>query len=319
LFSFQLKESECKNENKIIFSLLDTENNEKITIFENGTHIYLRYYTNKKNEIKIYKVEYNTIFNFLFFNDKNSIKICLNDQDIFSEKTTEFKLPDKFKVFIGYPENDTSKKIKEYSFIGIIYPILLFELNELKKKDCYIVLKDFIKKLKNKYYLIAEEYFNYQNNLNNIKNIKDKDNFESNKIIHNYEIYYGLGEDLKKLKQASELLKIVNKIILYINPYVLISSFNKKSVSYKDYNLYENEDKKKVNYFYEFNIIPSLEQGKIYPFRDYSVVSFFKINNGLNFIIMQIETLFNFILTLNSNEQFMKLPYKNIQDFSFKM
>ena len=57
LFSFQLKESECKNENKIIFSLLDTENNEKITIFENGTHIYLIYYTNKKNEIKIYKVE----------------------------------------------------------------------------------------------------------------------------------------------------------------------------------------------------------------------------------------------------------------------
>ena len=320
LFSFQLKQSEYKNENKIIFSLLDTENNEKLTIFENGTHINLRYYTNKKNEIEIYKVQYNTIFNFLFFNDKNNIKICINDNDIFSEKTTDFKLPDKFKVFVGYPENDTSKTIKEYSFIGIIYPILLFELNEPKKKDHYIALKNYLTKLKNKYYLIAEEYFNYQNNLNNIKNTKDKDNnYELNKIIHNYEIYYGLGEDLIKLKQATKLLQIVNKIILYINPYVLISSFNKKSLSYKDYNLYENDIKKKINYFYEFNIIPSLEQGKIYPFRDYSIVTFFKINNGLNFIIMQIETLFNYILILNNKEQFIKLPYKNIQDFSAKM
>ena len=322
LFSFQLKESEYKNENKIIFSLLDTENNEKITLFENGTHISLRYYTNKKNEIEIYKVQYNTIFNFLFFNDKNNIKICINDNDIFSEKTNEFKLPDKFKVFVGYPENDTSKIIKEYSFIGIIYPILLFELSEPKKKDHYVALKQYLTKLKNKYYLIAEEYFNQQNNVNNIKNTKDKDNkdnYELNKIIHNYEIYYGLGEDLIKLKQTGKLLKIVNKIILYINPYVLISSFNKKSLSYKDYNLYENESKKKINYFYDFNIIPSLEQGKIYPFRDYSVVTFFKINNGLNFIIMQIETLFNFILILNSKEQFIKLPYKNIEDFTAKM
>ena len=79
LFSFQLRESGFDKENKIIFSIVDSDNNEKLTLFENGNHICIRYFTKKLNEINLHKVEYNTIFNFLFFIDKNKIKISINN------------------------------------------------------------------------------------------------------------------------------------------------------------------------------------------------------------------------------------------------
>ena len=320
LFSFQLRESGFDKENKIIFSIVDSDNNEKLTLFENGNHICIRYYTKKLNEINLHKVEYNTIFNFLFFIDKNKIKISINNTDALSEKASDFKLPDKFQVFIGCPEDIKNNKNKEYSFNGIIYPILLFEVNEPKKKekDIYVDFKKLLFSVKNKYYLIAEEYFNYELNIKNKKE-KEQENEEIERIMHNYEIYYGLGEDLIKLKKVTKLFNMMSNMILYINPYIIVSSFNKKITTFKDYNKYKNENKKEINYLYEFNVIPSLEQGKIYAFRDFNIISFFKTNNGLNFIILQIETLFNYILLLNNKKEYLELPNKDKKNFFAKM
>ena len=320
LFSFQLRESGFDKENKIIFSIVDSDNNEKLTLFENGNHICIRYFTKKLNEINLHKVEYNTIFNFLFFIDKNKIKISINNTDALSEKASDFKLPDKFQVFIGCPEDIKNNKNKEYSFNGIIYPILLFEVNEPKKKekDIYVDFKKLLFSVKNKYYLIAEEYFNYELNIKNKKE-KEQENEEIERIMHNYEIYYGLGEDLIKLKKVTKLFNMMSNMILYINPYIIVSSFNKKITTFKDYNKYKNENKKEVNYLYEFNVIPSLEQGKIYAFRDFNIISFFKTNNGLNFIILQIETLFNYILLLNNKKEYLELPNKDKKNFFAKM
>ena len=320
LFSFQLRESGFDKENKIIFSIVDSDNNEKLTVFENGNHICIRYFTKKMNEINLHKVEYNTIFNFLFFIDKNKIKISINNTDALSEKASDFKLPDKFQVFIGCPEDIKNNKNKEYSFNGIIYPILLFEVNEPKKKekDIYVDFKKLLFSVKNKYYLIAEEYFNYELNIKNKKE-KEQENEEIERIMHNYEIYYGLGEDLIKLKKVTKLFNMMSNMILYINPYIIVSSFNKKITTFKDYNKYKNENKKEINYLYEFNVIPSLEQGKIYAFRDFNIISFFKTNNGLNFIILQIETLFNYILLLNNKKEYLELPNKDKKNFFAKM
>ena len=139
------------------------------------------------------------------------------------------------------------------------------------------------------------------------------------KVMHNYEIYYGLNDDLMKQEKIEKLLKIINNMILYINPYIIVSSFNKKEKIFKDYNIYEGDNNKNISYFYEFNTIPSLEQGKIYSFRDFSVVSFFKINNGLNFVILQIETLYNFILILNTKEEYLNLSNINYPEFFTQM
>ena len=320
LFSFQLRESGFDKENKIIFSIVDSENNEKLTLFENGNHICIRYFTKKMNEINLHKVDYNTIFNFLFFIDKNKIKISINNTDALSEKAADFKIPDKFQVFVGCPEEIKNNKNKEYSFNGIIYPILLFEVNEPKKKekDIYVDFKKLLLSVKNKYYLIAEEFFNYEYNIKNKKE-KEKENEEIERIMHNYEIYYGLGEDLIKLKKVMIFCSMINNMILYINPYIIVSSFNKKAITFKDYNKYQNENKKEINYLYEFNVIPSLDHGKIYAFRDYNIISFFKTNNGLNFIILQIETLFNYILLLSNKKEYLELPNKDKKNFYEKM
>ena len=319
LFSFQLRESGFDKENKIIFSIVDSDNNEKLTLYENGNHIYIRYFTKKLNEAKLHKVEYNTIFNFLLFNDKNNIKISINNNDVLYEKAADFKLPDNFQVFVGCPEEMKNNKNKEYSFNGIMYPILLFEINEPKKKekDIYVDFKKLLCSVKNKYYLIAEEFFNYSYNINNKE--KEKENEDIEKIMHNYEIYYGLGEDLSNKKKVAKFFFIINNMILYINPYIIVSTFNKKSTIFKDYNKYKNENKKEINYLYEFNVIPSLEQGKIYAFRDYNIVSFFKTNNGLNFIILQMETLFNYILLLSNKKEYLQLPNKDRKNFFAKM
>ena len=320
LFSFQLRESGFDKENKIIFSIVDSENNEKLTLFENGNHICIRYFTKKMNEINLHKVEYNTIFNFLFFIDKNKIKISINNTDALSEKAADFKIPDKFQVFVGCPEEIKNNKNKEYSFNGIIYPILLFEVNEPKKKekDIYVDFKKLLLSVKNKYYLIAEEFFNYEYNIKNKKE-KEKENEEIERIMHNYEIYYGLGEDLIKLNKVTKFFNMMSNMILYINPYIIFSSFNKKATSFKDFNKYQNENKKEINYLYEFNVIPSLDHGKIYAFRDYNIISFFKTNNGLNFIILQVETLFNYILLLSNKKEFLELPNKDKKNFYEKM
>jgi hypothetical protein len=137
--------------------------------------------------------------------------------------------------------------------------------------------------------------------------------------MHNYEIYYGLSQDLTIQKKIDKILEKMNNMILYVNPFIIVSSFNKKEKIFKDCNIYQNENNKNITYFYEFNTIPSLEQGKIYSFRDYSVVAFFKINNGLNFNILQIEALYNFILLLGSKEEYLKFPSKNFKEFFSQM
>ena len=314
LFSFLLRDSGNNKDNKKIFSIIDSDKNEKLALFENGNNICLRYHSKNMTEKNLLNVEYNTIFNFFLFNDKNQIKISINNNDVLTEKVPDFQLPDKFQVFIGCPEEDTN----EYAFNGIIYPIILFEANDLKKKEknLYLEFKKLLSFVKNKYYLIAEEFFNYQYNIRNKKEIENE-NIE--KIMHNYELYYGLSDDLDKLKKIEKFVSKGNNMILYINPYIINSSFNKKLLIYKDYNIYECDNKNKYNYFYEFNVIPSLDQGKIYSFRDNNIVPFFKTNNGFNFIIMQIESLFNYILLLAKNEQFLEIPNKNKKIFFSKM
>jgi hypothetical protein len=134
---------------------------------------------------------------------------------------------------------------------------------------------------------------------------------------YNYEEYYGLYDELNKEKNAKILIKNIANIILYINPYVVHGSFNRKMKIYKDYNNYETKEKnnKIVQYSYEFNIIPTLEQGLIFSFIDNNIISFLKINNGINLIILEIELIYNYILLLNENKDYISLVKENTKEF----
>ena len=293
LFSFLLRNNTIKDENQLIFSLNDSDK-EYIGLYVKSKKLYLRYYSKKFNEIKLLDdIIYNNQYLFFFFYDKDQIKVSINNSDIYSQKDGNFKISNNFQVLVGSPENVKNIKKPEYSFNGIIYPIILLELN--KKTDLYSEIKSKIMKVKNSYYLIAEKYFN------------NKTNSEYKQICSNYKEYYGLYEELENEENINLVLDCVNNIILYINPYVIINAFSKKLKIYKDYNLYEIKDEKKnKQYSYEFSVVPHLENGQIFAFKDNNIISFFRTNNGLNFILLGFEVLYNYILLINNNMTYME-------------
>ena len=167
-------------------------------------------------------------------------------------------------------------------------------------------IKKCLLNIKNIYYIVGDLYFNEKECQNNNKNEN-----------YNYEEYYGLYDELSKEKNVKILLKNITNVILYINPYVVHGSFNKKLKKYKDYNYYEIKEmnNKSVQYSYEFNIVPSLEQGLIFSFIDNNIISFFKLNNGINLIILEIELIYNYILLLNENKNYISLVKENAKEF----
>ena len=162
-------------------------------------------------------------------------------------------------------------------------------------------------KLKNKYYFIGEEFFN-------------KKKIENNVEIDYYENYYELYDILEIKQNIRSLLDKIKNIILYINPDVLLFPLRKGKI-YKDFNYYEIQDINitQINqYYYELNIFPFFENGLIFPFTNIDIISFFKINNGLNFIILEIELFYNYIILLNYNENYIKILKENSKNF-FKL
>ena len=303
LFSFLLRNNAIKDENQLIFSLNDYDK-EYIGLYTNSKKLYLRYYSKKFNEIKLLDdIIYNNQYLFFFFYYKEKIKVSINNNDFISQKDGNFKIPSNFQILVGSPENIKCIKIPEYSFNGIIYPIILFELN--KKTEIFAEIKSKIMKVKNYYYLIGENYFN------------NKTNSKYKQISSNYKEYYGLYEELQNDINIDSILDYVNSIILYINPYAVINSFSKKLKIYKDYNFYETKDEKnKKQYSYEFSVVPLLENGQIFSFKDNNIISFFRTNNGLNFILLEFEVLYNYILLINNNIAYIeKIKENNKENF----
>ena len=308
LFAFLLRDNGIKNENQVIFSIRDSEK-EYLCLFSKGKEVYLRYYSSGKlYEIKIIdNIIYNQNYLFFFFYDKGKIRISINNKINIEKSEGNFKLPNNFNVYIGLPGKNDNKK-EEFTFNGIIYPIIIFEI--YKKSDVYSEMKQDILKVKNYYYLIAEKYFEDKRN-SNINSSKD------DAFIDNYKEYYGLF-DKDNEERMKKILNYITQIVLYINPYVVTSSFSRKIKIYKDANIYEiNEGKNKVQvqYSYEFNVVPSLDNGQIFAFKDNNLLSYLKINNGLNIITLEIETLYNYILLLNNNENYMKIVNDNKEEF----
>jgi len=275
----------------ILLSILDNKNKELFSLYIKENNLYLKYFSKSLIDLKIKeKITYNNYYSFFMLYDKKEIKISINNEDVISHKESKFELPNLININIGYFEPNN----KEYSpFNGIICPIILFNLKDKDKKNRKDSLfkenKDLLLKIKNNYYIIGEEYSSY-------------DDYST--LLY----YYGLFDDLEKKSYALELYNNIKNIILYINPTVIINSFSKKIKVYKDDKNYidvTDSKGKTYNYSYEFNVVPSLENNNIYSFKDYNIISFFKLNNGMNYLILQLETMYNFILLMknkNSND-----------------
>ena len=298
LFTFLLKNNKDNKNNQIIFSINDSKDNEYLTLFIKENNIYLNILAKKQSEIILLKdFNYNYYYSFFFFYDKNQIKVNINNKEVLSQIENEFNIPDKFQVIVG----DIKSNKNETSFTGIINPILLFELK--KGEGIYEQMKESLLKIKNNYYLIGEKYFNYNNCIYDIKE------------------YYGLYKDKADDLNIKEILNNINNLIIYINPDVVLNSFDKKTKIYKDYNNYIRyyNNNETINYFYEFSVIPSIEQELIIPFKDNNIFNFYKNNNGLNFNILIIELLYNYILLLNENSNCIILIKEKIKELFILM
>ena len=286
IFTFLLKDNN-KNDENIIISMLDVNNKEILSLYLKGKTLYLRYFSKALVQSKITEdIIYNYYYSIFLFYDRKQIRISINNEDKLVHKESKFEIPKELKMNIGFFELNNNEKTFT-SFNGIIYPIILFYLKDGKNKkdNIYKEMKDLLFKIKNKYYIIGEKY-SFNDDYNAILN------------------YYSLFDELKTRNKAIEIYNKIKNIILYVNPSVVINAFNKKAKIYKDEKIYnESTDTKNkiTQYEYEFNVIPSLDNDYIYAFKDYNIVSFFKLNNGLNYLILQIEVMYNFILLMKYN------------------
>ena len=305
LFSFLLgNNNKIENENQLILSICDSEK-EYLSLFVQGEKLYLRYFSKKLNKVELLSISYNYYYSFFLYYDKSYISISINNKDISPIKDSDFKIPNNFRLLVGLPESNN----KDYTFNGVICPIIIFELVKTGK-DGYKLMKKHLDKLKNNYYLIAEEYFN------KIEKEKLSNNGKKeNVIIDNYKEYYNLNDELENKHNIDSIIGYINKIIVYINPYIVLSSFNKKGKTFKDYTIYEINEKIEKQYSYEFNVVPSLDKGQIFPFKDYNIIPYFKLNNGLNFIILAIETLYNYLILSINNSIYMEFININKENF----
>ena len=297
LFTFLIKEINNNNEIlNVILSLLD-DNKELLSIYIKGKNLYLRYFSKYLIELKILEnIKINHYYSLFIFYDKKEIKISLNNEDKIANKESKFELPKEFNISVGFiEENNYRQQIS--SFNGIICPIILFYIKDgkSKKDNIFKEIKELLFGIKNYYYLIGEEC---------------SPNDDYNTLLS----YYGLCADLNNKNRVLEIYNKIKNFILYIDPNVIINSFNKKTKIFKEERAYNDSPEAKykpILYTYEFTEIPNLENNFIYPFKDNNIISFLKLNNGMNYLILQIEIMYNFILLMKNNNNTNDVGYNN--------
>jgi hypothetical protein len=178
--------------------------------------------------------------------------------------------------------NDYRNKEK---YNGLIGPVLIF--NSILDK----VLINRINNLKGKYYLIAEMLE------------QEKMNINIDNIFFSYEINKGIVNKEEELYQLiNEVKKSLGNLILYINPSIIINNLKfKDKYKFHDYQFYNNcldetNDTSKQKIYYEFT---TEEEISNLFFIQNSFFDFFMKNNGFIFIILNIESIYNYLLVSN--------------------
>jgi hypothetical protein len=178
--------------------------------------------------------------------------------------------------------NDNRNKEK---YNGLIGPVRIF--NSILDK----VLINRVNNLKGKYYLIAEMLE------------QEKMNINSDNIFFSYDINKGIINKEEELYQLiNDIKKSLGNLILYINPSVILNNYNfKEKFKFNDYQFYNNcldevNDSRKQKIYYKF--ITEEEISNLFSIQN-SFFDFFMKNNGFNLIILNIESIYNYLLVTN--------------------
>ena len=298
IFSFKsIKNNNLNNNSQVILSLNNAENDNyifKLSLINNDLYYYTQY--NKKKNLLMENIK-NNYFNLCFiYYDQSMLYFFINKEHKFFDEQNILKDINNIYFELGF-SNDNNEK-----FNGIIGPILFFNSIINNQFDVFLQVG---KCLKGQYYLTAEQF--KENNLD----IKEKnvDNKEK-KIYFSYEEYYGLfNKDIDILNNVKNSL---GNVLLYINPEVVLNNLNFYEINkFNDYqtdNKNESNNNKKKNQknnisnnniYYSFNADNNISN---YVYKEENLLKFFINNHGFNYIILNIESIYNYLIILNDDK-----------------
>ena len=248
--------------------------------------------TKKNNEesklILMENIIYNTYNICILHYDKriNFVYLYLNKHSNAHKLDLVIKKDSWIYMELGYTnDGDTNIEI----FNGMIGPILIFNSN-MEDKFKLEIFQNILLNLKGKYYLLGEFIDN-----NNNKNI-DKDN---NYIFFN-QIYYNTIDS----KQIINIQKYLGKLLLYLNPEVILNRIGyEKKYKFRDYQYYFEYKNNSQNiiensiYYYSNNIDTISYSLK----KENNIIYSFMTYRGYDLIIFTIEYIYNYLLILYNN------------------
>ena len=294
IFSFYAIKEKDSIDNKA-HSILSYHNESNtlnyLKIYLDDNNLELFYHTGKSHEkiLLMDNIDYETFYLCGIYHIKEKIYFFLQDKS--KEFNYKFNLTkiNNLCIEIGYDS------FKNEKFNGIIGPVLIFNSNI---NDISVIFNKIRKNLKEKYYLIGEQI------RQETKNTDNKNN-ETN-IFFSYEEYNGaLNVEKDIIKLVNEIKNSLGNLLLYINPEIFINNLNFIDKSkFRDCQIYNNcfnNDKNqkdfKNNIYYEFLI--SKEITNMIWVKN-NIIKFFINNKGFNFIILNLEIIYNYLLIYNN-------------------
>ena len=286
IFSFYaIKAVPSNNEPQTLLSINNANKNQnifKICLIKDDLYLFISRDENK-NILLMKNIKYDAYNICSIYYDQNIFYFSLNEK--YEMPIDKIDLKDINEIYIEVG-NDSRNKEK---YNGLIGPVLIF--NSILDK----VLINRINNLKGKYYLIAEMLDQEKMNINN------------NNIFFSYEINNGIINKEEELYQLiNEVKKSLGNLILYINPNVILNNLNfKDKHKFHDYQFYNNRldeinDDIKKKIYYEFT---TEEEISNLFFIQNSFFDFFMKNNAFNFIILNIESIYNYLLVSNDIDE----------------
>ena len=284
------------NSPQVLLSLRNKENEEhflKIVLI--GNKLYLINYK-LHNETKLTLSENIIYFSYNicilhfdlkliivnFYLNKNS---CVQSINLDIENNTQ--------IFAEVGYTDMGDYNLNEIFNGMIGPVLIFN-SKIDNQNQFELFTNIIQNFKGKYYLLGE--YIYKLNLNN--------NIEKNYMLFNQEYYNSI--DNEKLKQIYAIQNNLGKLLLYLNPDVIINTLGyeqkSKFFDYQNYFSYNNFTKsqqlKKFKIHYNFN-----SEGNISDFlkKENNIINSFMTNRGYDIIVFNVEFIYNYLLILDNN------------------
>ena len=289
IFSFNsIKNNNSNNNSQVILSLNNAENNNyiiKLLLIKNNLYYYTKY--NEKKNLLIENIKKNC-FNICFiYYDQSIIYFFINNEHKFFEEKNILKAINNVYIELGFSSDNISDK-----FNGIIGPVIIFNSIINNQFNVFLQIGN---SLKGKYYLTAEK-----------SKEKKADNNKEKNIYFSYEDYYGLFNiDIDILNKVKNSL---GNALLYINPEVVLNNINFYEVNeFKDCQVYDSffkelKDKKNSsnnNIYYSFN---SSNINNDYAYKEESLLKFFINIHGFNYIILNLEAIFNYLIILNDDK-----------------